>query len=164
MQIATPEDTDLEGWRDLRRALWPDCPEADHLSETAAIRLDPGSLALIARIPSGEVVAFAEARLRTDPVNGCATSPVAFLEGIYVAEAFRRRGIARALVRAVEAWAVLAGCSEFASDALIDNGRSHAMHRALGFVETERVVYFRKDLTADARDGRGPGRGDSSRR
>jgi aminoglycoside 6'-N-acetyltransferase I len=33
-----------------------------------------------------------------------------------------------------------------ASDALLDNGASHAMHRALGFEETERVVFFRKPL------------------
>ena len=35
---------------------------------------------------------------------------------------------------------------ELASDALIDNAVSHGMHRRLGFEETERVVYFRKDL------------------
>jgi aminoglycoside 6'-N-acetyltransferase I len=36
---------------------------------------------------------------------------------------------------------------ELASDALLDNNGSHAMHEALGFTETERVVYFRKALT-----------------
>jgi aminoglycoside 6'-N-acetyltransferase I len=34
------------------------------------------------------------------------------------------------------------GCTELALDALIENTGSHAMHEALGFVETERVVYF----------------------
>jgi len=148
MQIARPGDGDIEGWLVLRRALWPDCPEADHQRETAEIRTDPRSLALVAVAPSGEVAAFAEARLRQDPVNGCATSPVIFLEGIFVAPAFRRQGIARALVEAVEAWGAAAGCREFASDALIDNVRSHAMHRALGFAEAERVVYFRKTILA----------------
>lgn len=33
-----------------------------------------------------------------------------------------------------------------ASDALLENVSSHCMHRGLGFEETERVVYFRKDL------------------
>jgi aminoglycoside 6'-N-acetyltransferase I len=147
MQIARPRDADVEGWLILRQALWPDCPDADHRRETAEIRTDPRSLALVAVTPAGEVVAFAEARLRQDPVNGCATSPVVFLEGIFVAEAFRHQGIARALVEGVEAWGAAAGCREFASDALIDNVRSHAMHRALGFAETERVVYFRKDIS-----------------
>jgi aminoglycoside 6'-N-acetyltransferase I len=38
------------------------------------------------------------------------------------------------------------GCSELASDARLENSASHAMHRALGFSETQRVVYFRKAL------------------
>jgi aminoglycoside 6'-N-acetyltransferase I len=33
-----------------------------------------------------------------------------------------------------------------ASDAFLDNSASHQMHGALGFSETERVVYFRKSL------------------
>ncbi|AGI25691.1 aminoglycoside N6'-acetyltransferase [Pseudomonas sp. ATCC 13867] len=69
-----------------------------------------------------------------------------FLEGIYVAESARRQGVARALVRAVQVWGVARGCRDFASDAALDNHASHALHRALGFVETERVVYFRKPL------------------
>ena len=58
----------------------------------------------------------------------------------------RRSGCARALVAAAGTWARECGCSEFASDANFANADSHAMHRALGFVETERVVYFRRPL------------------
>lgn len=43
-------------------------------------------------------------------------------------------------------WARACGCRELASDALLENQASHAAHRALGFVETERVVFFRKPL------------------
>ena len=41
---------------------------------------------------------------------------------------------------------LLKGCTELASDALIDNTLGHQMHRGLGFDETERVVYFKKSL------------------
>jgi aminoglycoside 6'-N-acetyltransferase I len=58
----------------------------------------------------------------------------------------RRRGVARALVDSVVAWALGEGLSELASDSLIDNIPAHAAHRALGFGETERVVYFRRPL------------------
>lgn len=34
--------------------------------------------------------------------------------------------------------------AELASDALLENTASHAMHRALGFEEAERVVCFRR--------------------
>ena len=91
-------------------------------------------------------VGFVEATVRNDYVNGCATSPVVFLEGVYVEPWARRQGAARALVGAAEEWGRKMDCREFASDALLENSDSHAMHRALGFEETERVVYFRKDL------------------
>ena len=71
---------------------------------------------------------------------------MAILEGIYVEPWARRQGAARALVEAVEAWAQEKGCSELASDALLESAESHRMHAGLGFEETERVVYFRKEL------------------
>jgi aminoglycoside 6'-N-acetyltransferase I len=48
----------------------------------------------------------------------------------------------------VEEWTRGHGCSELASDALLDNASSHAAHAACGFEETERVVFFRKVLKA----------------
>ncbi len=92
------------------------------------------------------MIGFAEAAIRQDYVNGCDSSPVLFLEGLFVDPGHRRRGVAGALVAAVADWGRAQGCSEFASDAEIDNLDSHAMHLALGFAETERVVYFRREL------------------
>ena len=147
MTILACTSTGQDGWLRLRQALWPDCPPHAHLDEMRSFLLDPGRYAqFVAYGEGGEAVGFAEAALRTDYVNGTRTSPVAFLEGIYVAPAQRRRGWGRALVNAVAGWARASGCSELASDALLENEASHLMHRALGFEETERVVFFRKDL------------------
>jgi aminoglycoside 6'-N-acetyltransferase I len=65
---------------------------------------------------------------------------------LFVAPAHRRQGVCRALVSAASIWVAAEGCSEFASDSLVENVDAHAVHRALGFVETERVVYFCKAL------------------
>jgi aminoglycoside 6'-N-acetyltransferase I len=109
--------------------------------------LDNGALAnFVAEAPDGTVTGFAEAALRNDYVNGCETSPVAFVEGIYVAPEHRKADVARALCEAIAAWGREQGCTELASDALEDNVQSHDFHRAIGFEETERVVYFRKAL------------------
>lgn len=95
---------------------------------------------------SGKALGFVEGSVRNDYVNGTSSSPVAFLEGIYVVPPARLQGVARALVASLEQWALSVGCREFASDAQLENEGSHEMHRALGFRETERVVYFRKAL------------------
>lgn len=136
---ASPDD-----WASLRSLLWPDATPARHRAE---LQEQPdrqtGFLAFEAR---GKAIGFAEVSLRSDYVNGCDTSPVAFLEGIYVAEAFRGKGVAAALIAEVSRWATARGVTELASDAALSNTGSHRMHAALGFEETERVVCFRKLL------------------
>jgi aminoglycoside 6'-N-acetyltransferase I len=143
IQACIPADP---GWLQLRQALWPG-DEAEQLREMQAFCAAPRRYGnFIARGVGGEPQGFVEVALRSDYVNGTDSSPVAFLEGLYVAPAWRRRGVARALVARAEQWAREQGCSEFASDALLHNTASQAMHGALGFDETERVVYFRKRL------------------
>jgi len=131
----------------MRTALWPNHSDGEHARDIANLLADAGeTINLIARNADGVALGFAEAALRRDYVNGCKTSPVAFLEGIFVKPEARGRGVARALVGAVEAWARERGCTEFASDAAPENFASLDMHRALGFEETQRVVFFRKIL------------------
>ncbi|MBV8720762.1 MAG: GNAT family N-acetyltransferase [Candidatus Eremiobacteraeota bacterium] len=138
-----------DGWIALRCKLWPECDASVHREDARGlIARDSDALVVLARSDAGVVVGFAEAALRRDYVNGCSTSPVAFLEGIYVEPEFRRQAVARRLCAEVQRWGVDAGCTEFASDSLLDNESAHIVHRALGFTETERVVYFRKPLDA----------------
>jgi tetratricopeptide (TPR) repeat protein len=73
---------------------------------------------------------------------------VAFLEGWFVEEHARRRGVGAALIRAAESWAREQGCTEFASDALVDNDVSSQAHKALGFKEVEVIRCFMKTLVA----------------
>jgi len=136
-----------DGWLSLRQALWPDCAREQHLSEMSLFCASPGRYAeFVAYASSGKAIGFIEAAVRTDYVNGTRFSPVVFLEGIYVVPEARQKGVARALVSAVERWALTVGCREFASDASVENQLSHTVHRALGFQETERVAFFRKSL------------------
>jgi aminoglycoside 6'-N-acetyltransferase I len=131
-------------WLPLRHALWPDTPRTEHASEAATLLRSPDMVAFVAL--TDDAVGFAEASIRRDFVNGCDSSPVAFLEGLYVDPAHRRRGIARALCAAVAHWGKAKGCRELASDTQLDNLDSQGLHKALGFAETERVVFFRKSL------------------
>ena len=91
-------------------------------------------------------IGFAQCQLRHDYVEGCETSPVGFLEGIYVAEEHRKAGIAKALLTACEDWARSVGCTEFASDCEIDNHSSLSWHLKAGFEEVGRTIWFNKKL------------------
>jgi aminoglycoside 6'-N-acetyltransferase I len=135
-----------DGWAALRASLWPDVPEGVHRTEMAAIVDRPERYAAFLIDVDGRTVAFAEASLRHEYVNGTTSSPVAFLEGLSVAPDVWRRGHARRLVDAVAEWGRSLGCRELASDARLENTAGILAHRAVGFEETERVVYFRKAL------------------
>jgi len=138
---------DHVGWLGLRQALWPHCSRAEHLSEMSSFIASPDRFAqFVAYSSPGQAVGFIEASVRTDYVNGTSSSPVAFLEGLYVVPEARRKGIAASLVSTVCHWAQDVGCTELASDALLENETGYAVHRALGFQETERVVFFRRAL------------------
>jgi aminoglycoside 6'-N-acetyltransferase I len=141
MEIRAYEPRDFREWLRMRQVLWPEIgPDeaADWLAQLDAITM-------VAVRSEGGLAGFAE--FGTRPwAEGCASRPVAYLEGWYVDPDVRCCGIGAALIRAGETWAVRLGLRELASDALIENLNSHFAHLALGFVEVERVVLYRKLL------------------
>ena len=105
-------------WIALRVELWPHEAKAElERQGRELLTREQPAVAFLLRDEAGAAIAMAEATIRRDYVNGCSTSPVAFLEGIYVRPAWRRQGAARLLCQAVEAWGREQGCREFASDA-----------------------------------------------
>jgi aminoglycoside 6'-N-acetyltransferase I len=132
----------------MRCELWPDDPEREHRAEIE--RFFKGELreplaVLLAVDRAGKATGFAELSIRAY-AEDCVTDRVAYLEGWYVVPEARRQGMGRALVAAAEEWGRAQGCTEFASDAVLDNDVSAAAHRALGFEETVQLRCFRKDL------------------
>jgi len=93
----------------------------------------------------GCVLGFVELPVRPY-AEGCESSQVAYLEGWYVDQSVRKRGVRRALVSAAETWAREHGYTEFGSDADPDNSTSVAAHRALGFEDAGTIRCFKKKL------------------
>jgi aminoglycoside 6'-N-acetyltransferase I len=136
----------------MRHALWPEGGAEEHAEEIG--RYFRGELpmpleVLLAFGHDGAALGFVELSIRPY-AEGCVTDRVAYLEGWYVVPGARRRGVGRDLVRAAETWAARQGCTELASDALLDNEVSAAAHAALGFEVVERITCFRKDVAGAA--------------
>jgi aminoglycoside 6'-N-acetyltransferase I len=149
VRMARPGD--LQELARLRAALWPESSAEGHAQELVAI-LDgqaPGTLPLIelvAEDSGGTLVGFAEVGLRSH-ADGCdPTRAAGYLEGWYVAERHRRRGVGRKLLHAAEEWARSQGCVEMASDALVENEVSQGAHAALGYEVVDHCVRYRKTL------------------
>ncbi len=143
--IRKAEERDLKAAAALASLLWPDHAPEDLLPELRAL-LGSGEGALFLASEDGADLGFAQVQLRHDYVEGTDSSPVGYLEGVYVREAARGRGVARALLEACEAWAAEKGCREFASDCELTNEASLAFHLKSGFTEANRIICFVKPL------------------
>lgn len=93
-----------------------------------------------------KAIGFAQCQLRSDYVEGTETSPVGYLEGIFVAEEHRRHGVSGKLLASCQQWAREQGCREFASDCELDNRESLAFHLQSGFTEANRIICFAKKI------------------
>jgi aminoglycoside 6'-N-acetyltransferase I len=138
---------DAAAWLRMREALWPDetGSHAQEIQDFLAGRLNMPLEVLLAVDEADTALGFVELSIRAY-AEDCRTDRVAYLEGWYVVPDARRQGIGVALVKAAEDWGRAQGCTEFGSDALLDNDVSAAAHRALGFEETVQIRCFKKSL------------------
>lgn len=97
-------------------------------------------------VPDGKAIGFAQCQLRFDYVEGTQSSPVGYLEGVFVEEGYRAQGYGKQLVAACEQWAKEKGSTEFASDCELGNQQSLAFHLHFGFTEANRIICFTKKL------------------
>ena len=137
------EAKDAEYLSELVRIIWPE-HSLDELTGIIKHYISSEDSAVFTKTVNGQYVGVALCCLRHDYVEGCETSPVGYLEGVSIHEAFRYRGIARKLVSECEQWAKGKGCKEFASDCELTNTESQAFHQAVGFKEANRLVAYVK--------------------
>ena len=146
MLIRKATEQDWEDWLRLRLLLWPDAADDDENElQEFIVKNGEKSLVLVAEASDGRVVGFIEAGIR-DYADGCESRGVGYIEGWFVEETWRRMGVGGKLVRSAEQWARDRGCTEMASDCLLDNDVSLAAHLRLGYKEVERVIQFHKRL------------------
>ena len=125
--------------------MWEDNTLEGLTEELSEIIVDP-ECAVFLLYDGNTAIGFAQCQLRHDYVEGTDSSPVGYLEGIFVEEAYRNKGYAKELLKQCEAWAKDMGCTEFASDCELTNTGSLAFHLKMGFEEANRVICFTKRL------------------
>ena len=130
---------------ELAVQLWDDHSQSELEQEYEHLITDPDAACFLEYVGDNPV-GFAQCQLRHDYVEGTHSSPVGYLEGIFVVEEYRHKGYARELVAACEKWAMNKKCSEFASDCEIDNETSLSFHIATGFKEAGKIICFNKLL------------------
>ncbi len=143
--IRKAEKNDIKALASLANIMWTNHTE-DELAEDFAEIISQDSSVVLLKTVNDAPVGFAQCTLRNDYVEGTHTSPVGYLEGIFIEEKHRKKGYAKELLKECENWARKKGCTEFASDCELDNKNSLAFHKALKFTEANRIICFTKKL------------------
>lgn len=94
----------------------------------------------------GADVGFAQCGLRRDYVEGTHTSPVGYLEGVFVQEEYRGRGVATALLRAARRGPGKKAVPNLQATVGWTTPASAVFHLRAGFAEAGRIICFTKRL------------------
>lgn len=138
-------ENDLEEWLKLGLKLWTEETENEMRQIFLDILLSEKENTFICENVN-KYIGFVNVSIRSDYVEGSNSTPVGYIEGIYVEENYRKKGIANHLIKAAEKWAKEKGCKQMGSDIEYDNTVSYDFHKKVGFNEAGRIICFIKDI------------------
>ena len=93
----------------------------------------------------GKRIGLVELSLR-NIVDGCVSSPVPYLEGLYLTETERGKSRGTEVIEMIKLWCQEHGYSELATDAELTNTRAQKFYEKLGFEQVDQVVAYRLEL------------------
>ena len=133
-------------WIQFRKTLYHGVDDTFHEKEVDLILNDPTKTTFLIFEKNGDFpVGMLELSLR-NVVDGCLTSPVGYIEGIYLDESTRGLGFGKAMVDFSKEWARSKGCSELACDAELHETEAQKFHEKMGFKETYRIVQYKMEV------------------
>lgn len=145
MIIEKVNQSNLDKVATLALKLWPDNDGITLRNEFEDLLQSDNDIVYLA-VVDGKYIGFIHMSLRFNYVEGSNSSPVGYIEGIYVEVDHRNKGISMSLVGAGAEWSKSLGCKEIASDTQLDNHASQEFHKKIGFKEASRIVAFIKDI------------------
>jgi len=149
VSIEVLDQTTFTVWSRLRQELWDHhTDEKDRLDFARYERrkVEGTAVSFLARSETGQYLGFLDSDLRNDYVEGAESSPVWYVEGIFVIPSAQGKGIGRLLFQTLEAHARSQGYTEIASDCELDDTESEAFHKAVGFREAIRSIHLVKRI------------------
>ena len=126
-------------------ALWPKCTFKEEYQNCKRILSNKKERIQLVK-NKDKYVGFIYLNLRTDYVAGTKSSPIAYIEGLYIKPKYRKKGIAKRLVKFGEKWGKKHGAKEYGSDTELTNLDSIKFHKKIGFKEANRIVCFAKKI------------------
>jgi aminoglycoside 6'-N-acetyltransferase I len=130
---------------ELTLELWIDCEyEKEYANYKRILKSDNENCYLIRE--KKKYFGFIYISIRYENVEGTTTSPVGYIEGIYIKPKFREIGAGKRLVNYGILWAKQKNCTQIASDSELTNQTSIKFHEKVGFTESNRTINFIQNI------------------
>ena len=146
MQLIPIGKESFDTWKGMREVLYDDVDEAYHLEEMASIYSHQDWYCSFVVDDDEQVIGLVELSSR-NIVDGCLSSPVAYLEGLYLEPHYRRKGHGKELMWMLIAWCKKHGFSEFATDTALSNTKAQKFYTSIGFEKQETIVEFHMKIS-----------------
>lgn len=132
-------------WKEMREEIYRSLDDEYHNKEMEKIFVSNDWFCYFLTDEKNQIAGLIELSLR-NIVDGCLSSPVAYLEGLYLKKKYRGKGLGKGAIKIILKWCKEKGLSELATDTELTNLRAQNLYKTVGFQEIDRVVEFRIDV------------------
>ena len=141
VEIIRGSNENFEQLTELASALWPNT-EKDLIKKDFVYTIGHLSHRVLLAKLDEEYIGFIHMSIRSGFVEGANTTPVGYVEGIYVKPDFRRKGVAKELYHAGLKWLKSKKCTEIGADIDINNDLCPDFYTGMGFKEVNRIISY----------------------
>ena len=141
MRLSLIQRNQFPQWRQMRGEVYGSLDDEFHEKEMEQIFAREDWFCHFLTGTSNQILGLVELSSR-NIADGCLSSPVAYLEGIYLKKELRGRGLGKEAMGLILHWCKEKGYKELATDSELSNLNAQKYFNALGFHETFRIVEF----------------------
>lgn len=141
LQIIKASNENIDQLTEMGLALWPNNDYELMKNEFVYIIGHLNNRVYLAKSDE-DYIGFIHMSIRSGFVEGADTSPVGYVEGIYVREDFRKKGVAKELYDAGVQWAKSKKCTQIGADIGLDNDMCPDFYIKMGFNEVNRIICY----------------------
>ncbi len=145
VQISDYKPGQFDAWSAMTQSLYPEMDKEELKEDLLRLEKDPRYRTFIAQMEEN-IIGFVTLSVRTDYVEGAKSSPVGYIEAIYVRSRYRKSGIAKQLFEKGQIWLKENNCLEVGSDTWLWNTAAQDFHEKLGFKKEDVLVHYIKKI------------------
>jgi len=145
MNLLPIKENQFPQWKKMRKAVYSSLEDEFHEREMKQIFVSDDWFCYFLEGENNQIAGFVELSSR-NIVDGCLSSPVAYLEGLYLKKEYRGMGLGRETMKTIKTWCKNKNFTELGMDTEITNIGAQKFFTATGFHETYKIVQFRTSI------------------